>query len=178
VSQLPSMGYGSLPYLVLALMSAVVGYYFARKRTEYEVGYRHRVEVSEGIQGMVIPLVEEFEAALEYVRAPGPSGELPVEKIETSIDGLEKYLAQQEMWLDRRSSAALGNLIAGFRARQRVLDLLPRRYDDPGFERAYARAAADLDTWLKSDLPTARERLADALRSMLGVGRRRRGFLR
>ena len=107
------MGYGPLSYLVLALVGAVVGYYFARKRTEYEVGYRHRVEVSEVIQGMVIPLVEEFEAALEYVRAPGPSGELPVEEIEGSIDGLEKYLAQQEMWLDRRSSAALGNLIVG-----------------------------------------------------------------
>ena len=178
MSQLPSMGYGPLSYLVLALVGAVVGYYFARKRTEYEVGYRHRVEISEVIQGMVIPLVEEFEAALEYVRAPGPSGGLPVEEIEGSIDGLEKYLAQQEMWLDRRSSAALGNLISGFRTHLRVLDLLPRRYDDPGFERAYTNAAADLDAWLKTDLPTTRERLADAFRVMLGVGRRRRGFLR
>jgi hypothetical protein len=125
VSQFPSVSYGSLSYLVLACVSAVVGYYFARKRTEYEVGYRHRVEVFEGVQGMVIPLVEEFEAALEYVRAPGPSGELPVEEIERSIDGLKKYLAQHEMWLDRRSSAALGNLISTFRARLRVLDLLP-----------------------------------------------------
>ncbi len=74
MSQLPPMTYGLLSYLVLACVSAVVGYYFARKRTEYEVGYRHRVEVFEGVQGMVIPLVEESEAALEYVRAPGPSG--------------------------------------------------------------------------------------------------------
>ena len=93
MSHLPQVGYGFLPYLVLACVSAVVGYYFARKRTEYEVGYRHRVEVSEGVQGMVIQLAELFEAALEYVRAPGPSGELPVEEIESSIDGLEKYLA-------------------------------------------------------------------------------------
>jgi hypothetical protein len=175
VSQLPSMGYGPLSYLVLACASAVVGYYFARKRTRYEVGYRHRVEVSEGVMGMVIPLVEDFEAALKYVRAPGPSGELPVEEIERSIDGLEKYLAKQEMWLDRRTSAALGNLITSFRAHQRVLDLLPRRYDDPGFERAYASAEADLDAWLKTDLPAAREELADAFRVTLGVGRWRRG---
>ena len=176
--QLPPMTYGLLSYLVLACASAVVGYYFARKRTEYEVGYRHRVEVAEGVQGMVIPLVEEVEAALEYVRAPGPSGELPVEEIERSVDCLEKYLAQQEMWLDRRSSAALGDLIASFRDHQRMLDLLPRRYDDPGFERAYERAGADLEEWLRVDLPAAREGLADAFRGMLGVGRWRRGVLR
>jgi hypothetical protein len=178
VSQLPSMGYGLLPYLALACVSAVVGYYFARKRTEYEVGYSHRVEVSEGVQGMVIPLVEQFEAALEYVRAPGPSEELPVEDIERSIDGLEKYLAQHEVWLDRRTSASIGNLISAFRARARALDLLPRRYDDPGFERAYERTAEDLDEWLRAYLPAAREELADAFRAMLGVGRWRRKLLR
>jgi hypothetical protein len=175
VSQLPSMTYGLLSYVVLACVSAVVGYYFARKRTEYEVGYRHRVEVAEGVQEMVIPLVEEFEAALEYVREPGPSGELPLEEIERSVDGLEKYLAQQEMWLDCRSSAALENLIGSFRARGRMLDLLPRRYDDPGFERAYQRAGADLDDWLRVELPAAREELADAFREMLRVKEWRRG---
>ena len=178
MSQLPPMTYGLLSYLALACASAVVGYYFARKRTEYEVGYRHRVEVSEGVQGMVIPLVEEFEAALEYVRAPGPSAELPVEAIGRSVDGLEKYLAQQEMWLDRRSSAALGDLVASFRDHQRILDLLPRRYDDPGFERAYERAGADLEEWLRVQLPAAREELADAFREMLGVNERRRGVPR
>ena len=177
MSQLPTMTYGLLSYLVLACASAAVGYYFARKRTEYEIGYRHRVEVAESVQGMVVPLVEEFEAALEYVRAPGPSVELPVEELERSVDGLEKYLEQQEMWLDRRSSTALGDLIANFRARQRMLDLLPRRYDDPGFERAYDRTAADLDEWLRAELPAAREELDDALRGMLGVGRRRRRVL-
>ena len=178
MSQLPPMTYGLLSYLVLACASAVVGYYFARKRTEYEVGYRHRVEVAESVQGMVIPLVEEFDAALEYVRAPGPSGELPIEDIERSVDSLEKYVEQQEMWLDRGSSAALGDLIASLRARQRMLDLLPRRYDDPGFERAYERAEADLDEWLRAELPAAREDLADAFRVMLGVGRWRRGVLK
>ncbi len=178
MSQLPSMGYGLLPYLALACVSAVVGYYFARKRTEYEVGYSHRVEVYEGVQGMVIPLVEEFEAALEYVRAPGPSGELPVEEIANSIDGLEKYLAQHEMWLDRRTSATMRDLISAFRARLRLLDLLPRRYDDPGFERAYELTASDLDEWLRTDLPAAREELDDAFRAMLGVGRWRRRLLR
>jgi hypothetical protein len=171
VSQLPSMGYGLMPYLALACVSTLVGYYFARKRTEYEVGYSHRVEVYEGVQGMVIPLVEEFEAALEYVRAPGPSGELPVEEIENSVDGLEKYIAQHEMWLDRRTSNAVVELISAFRARLRILDLLPRRYDDPGFERAYERSASDLDEWLRTDLPAAREDLDGAFRAMLGVRR-------
>lgn len=178
MSQLSSITSGLLSYLVLGCVSAVLGYYFARKRTEYEVGYRQRVEVSESVQGMVIPLVEEFEAALEYVRAPGPSEELPVEEIESSIEGLEKYLAQQEMWLDRHSSAVLENLISGFRVHLRILDLLPRRYDDPGFERAYQRAEADLDGWLSAELPAAREELADAFRGMLGVGRWRRRLLR
>jgi hypothetical protein len=178
VSQLPSMTYGLLSYLVLACASAAVGYYFARKRTEYEVGYRHRVEVAQSVQGMVIPLVGELEAALEYIRAPGLSGELPVEEIERSVDGLEKYVEQQEMWLDRRSSAALGDLVTSFRDHQRVLDLLPRRYDDPGFERAYERAGADLDGWLRTELPAAREELDDAFKGLLGVGRWRRGALR
>ena len=174
MSQLPSMGYGLMPYLALACVSTLVGYYFARKRTEYEVGYSHRVEVHEGVQGMVIPLVEEFEAALEYVRAPGPSGELPIEDIEDAVDGLEKYVAQHEMWLDRRTSAAVGDLISAFRARLRALELLPGRYDDPGFERAYERTASDLEGWLGLGLPAAREDLDDAFRAMLGVGRWRR----
>ncbi len=178
MNQLSSITSGLLSYLVLGCVSAAVGYYFARKRTEYEVGYRQRVEVSESVQGMVIPLIEEFGAALEYVRAPGPSEELPVEEIESSIEGLEKYLLQQEMWLDRRSSAALWELVSSFRARLRMLDLLPRRYDDPGFERAYEHAAADLDAWLHTELPAAREALADAFRRMLGVGHWRRRLLR
>jgi hypothetical protein len=94
---------------------------------------------------------------------------LPVEEIEISVDGLEKYLAQQEMWLDSRSSTALGELIASFRAHRRMVDLLPRRYDDPGFERAHERATADLDEWLRAELPAAREELGDAFRGMLGV---------
>lgn len=178
MSQLPSMTSGLLTYLVLGCVSAAVGYYFARKRTEYEVGYRQRAEVFESVQGMVIPLMEEFEAALEYVRAPGPSEGLPVEEIERSVDGLEKYLAQQEMWLDRRSSAALGDLVSSFRAHLGMLDLLPRRYDDPGFDRAYERAEADLEEWLRVELPAAHEELADAFRGMLGVGRWRRRLLR
>lgn len=175
---LPSMSYGLLSYLVLACVSAVVGYYFARKRTEYEVGYRHRVEVSEGVQGMVVPLVERFEEALEYVRAPGPAEGLPVGEIERSLDGLEKYLAQHEMWLDRRSSAAIDDLVSASRDRLRMLQLLPRRYDDPGFETAHERAAADLEEWQRAELPAAREALADAFKAMLGVGRRRLSLLR
>lgn len=69
------------------------------------------------------------------------------------------------------------DLIAGFRTRLRMLELLPRRYDDPGFEKAYERAAADLDEWLRTELPAAREELADAFRRMLGVGRWRHRVL-
>jgi hypothetical protein len=55
-----------------------------------------------------------------------------------------------------------------------MLDLLPGRYDDPGFERAYEQTAADLDEWLRAELPAVREELADAFREMLGIGRWRR----
>ena len=37
---------------------------------------------------------------------------------------------------------------------------------------------ADLDEWLRGELPAAREELADAFREMLGVKKWRRGVLR
>lgn len=178
MNQLLNLGFGALYYLVFAGIGGFVGYHFARKQTEHEVGYRRRVEVVERLQGLVISIVEEFEQALEYVRAPGPGGELPVKEIERSVDELERYCVRQEIWLDRSTFAKLGALTEGFRARHRELKLLPRHYGDPDFDRDHERVGAELEHWLRAELPRAREELADSFRRMLGVGRWRFGALR
>lgn len=172
MTQFSSLSHGPLVYLALACVAAVLGYYFARKRTEHEVGYRQRVEVAENAQGFVVALEEQFGEALEYVRNPGPSRELPVKRIEHDVDELEKYVEQQGIWLDENTSAVLDGMIAGFRTRQRDLELLPHYYTDPDFESEHERAAAELEAWLRHELPRSREELADSFRSMLGVGRR------
>jgi hypothetical protein len=171
VGQLQSLAAGALSYLVFAGVGGFVGYYFARKRTEHEVGYGRRVEVVERVQSLVVSLAEEFEAALAYIREPGPTGELPAKKIEASIDELERHYVQQEIWLNRDTLARLDALVAESRARHRELERLPRRYGDPNFEREYARVGARLDRWLRGDLPAAREGLTGSFRAMLGVGR-------
>ena len=171
MSQLQGLAAGALSYLVFAGIGGFVGYYFARKRTEHEVGYGRRVEVVERVQSLVVSLAEEFEAALEYIREPGPAWELPAKKVEAAIDELERYYVQQEIWLNRETLAGLDSLVAGSRARHRELERLPRRYGDPNFEREYARVGAGLDRWLRRDLPAVREALTDAFRTMLGVGR-------
>ena len=112
---------GALSYLMFAGIGGFVGYYFAKKRTEHEVGYLRRVEVVERIQRLVVLLAEEFEAALEYIREPGPTGNLPAKKIESSIEELERYYVQQEIWLNRDTLARLDALVAQSRARQRDL---------------------------------------------------------
>lgn len=164
--------YGPLVYLMLACVGAVLGYYLARKRTEHEIGYRQRVEVAERVQGFVVSLEEQFGETLDYVREPGPSRELPVKRIEREVDDLEKYVEQQELWLDGKTSAALDALISGFRRLQRELEHLPDHYTDPDFETRHEQTAAELEAWLRSELPQIREDLADSFRSMLGVGRR------
>jgi hypothetical protein len=173
VGQLPNLASGALTYLVFACIGGFVGYVFAKKRTEHEVGYQRRVEVVERIQLLVVSLAEEFEAALEYVREPGPAGEVPSKEIGRSIAELERYYVQQEIWLDRDALARLDALVAGSRARHRELERLPRRYGDPDFEREYERVGAELDGWLRTGLEEAREGLTDSFRSMLGVRRRR-----
>ncbi len=175
MGQLLNLATGAVSYLVFAGIGGFVGYYFARKRTEHEVGYQRRVEVVERIQLLVVSLAEEFEAALEYVREPGPAGEVPSKEIGRSIAELERYYVQQEIWLERDTLARLDALAAGSRARHRKLERLPRRYGDPNFEREYARVGAGLDRWLRGDLPAAREALTDSFRAMLGVGRWRYG---
>jgi hypothetical protein len=178
VGQLLNLASGVLSYLVFATIGGFVGYYFARKRTEHEVGYGRRVEVVERIQHLVVSLAEEFETALEYIREPGPAGDLPAKEIGRSIDELERYYVQQEIWLDRDALARLDALAAEFRARHRDLERLPRRYGDPHFEREYERVGRELDGWLHAGLEEAREELTASFRTMLGVGGWPYGLLR
>ena len=171
VGQLLNVASGALSYLVFAFIGGFVGYYFAKKRTEHEVGYQRRVEVVESIQLLVVSLAEEFEAALEYVREPGPAGEVPAKEIERSIDELERYYIQHEIWLDRDTLARLDALAAEARAIMRELERLPRRYGDPDFEREHERVGAELDRWLRVRFPEVREGLTGSFRAVLGVGR-------
>ena len=172
MSQLLNLATGGLSYLVFAGIGGFVGYFFAKKRTEHEVGYRRRVEVVERLQHLVVSLAEEFEAALEYISEPGPAGDLPAREIERSTDELERYYLEQEIWLDRQSLARLDALVAEARARSRNLERLPRRYGDPNFEREYGRVEAELDRWLHTELAKTREGLTASFRAMLGVARR------
>ena len=171
MGQLLNLASSALSYLVFVFIGGFVGYFFAKKRTEHEVGYLRRVEVVERIQLLAVSIAEEFEAALEYIREPGPAGDLPAKEIERSIDELERYYVQQEIWLDRETLAVLDALAAESQARHRELERLPRRYGDPNFEREYERVAVELEGWLRTGLEEAREGLTDSFRSMLGVRR-------
>ncbi len=173
MSQLLNLATGALSYPLFAGTGGFVGYFFAKKRTEHEVGYQRRVEVVERIQHLVVSLAEGFGAALEYIREPGPAGDLPAKEIERSIDELERYYLQQEIWLDPQTLARLAALAAESRRCHRELERLPRRYGDPNFE----RVGAELDWWLHTDLAKAREGLTASLRATLGVGRWPYGLL-
>ncbi len=162
---------GALSYLVFAFIGGFVGYFFAKRRTEHEVGYGRRVEVVERIQVLVVSLAEEFEAALEYVSEPGPAGEVTAKEVERSIDELERYYDRHEIWLDRDTLARLDALVAEARAVMRELERLPRRYGDPNFEREYERVGGELHRWLRVRFPEVREGLTGSFRAMLGVGR-------
>src|SRR5919112_616 len=96
----------------------------------------------------------------------------------TGAGGLEGYYVRREIWLNRETFARLESFTLTLRAYQRELASLPLYYEDPDFEREHERVGHELDRWLKTDLPAAREGLADAFRGMLGVGRWRRGVLR
>ena len=171
MGQLLNLVTGAMSYLVFAFIGGFVGYYFARKRTEHEVGYGRRVEVVERIQLLVVSLAEEFEAALEYVREPGPAGEVPAAEIERSIDELERYYDRHEIWLERDTLARLDALAAESRAVMRELERLSRRYGDPNFGREYERVGAELERWLRVRFPEVREGLTGSFRAALGVGR-------
>jgi hypothetical protein len=178
VGQLLNLATGALSYLMFAGIGGFVGYFFAKKRTEHEVGFQRRVEVIERIQLLLVSLAEEFEAALAYIREPGPAGDLPAKQIEQSIDELEKYYVQQEIWLDREMLARLDALTSESRSRHRELERLPRRYGDPNFEREYERVGTGLEWWLRTGLEESREGLTGSFRAMLGVGGWRYGLLR
>jgi hypothetical protein len=105
VGQLLNLLMGALSYLLFAGIGGFVGYFFAKKRIEHEVGFQRRVEVVERIQHLVVSLAEEFEAALEYIREPCPAGDLPASDIERSIDELERYYVKQGIWLDCQNSS-------------------------------------------------------------------------
>ncbi len=105
MGQLLNLLTGALSYLLFAGLGGFVGYFFAKKRIEHEVGFQRRVEVVERIQHLVVSLAEEFEAALEYIREPGPAGDLPAREIERSIDELERYYVKQGIWLDCQNSS-------------------------------------------------------------------------
>ena len=70
--------WGLLSYVAFTGAGGLVGYFFARKRTEHEVSYGRRVETVEAIQDSVASIVEEFLAARDYVWGAAPStGRLP-----------------------------------------------------------------------------------------------------
>jgi hypothetical protein len=169
---------GLLSYVAFTGAGGLVGYFFARKRTEHEVGYGRRVETAERIQDSVASVTEELLAAREYVFGTGPFDGAPAKKIGRILDDLERYYVRREIWLNRETFVRLELLTAALRLRQRELASLPLYYEDPDFEREHRRVGHELDRWLETDLPAAREELADAFRGMLGVGRWRRRILR
>jgi len=170
--------WGLLSYVAFTGAGGLVGYFFARKRTEHEVSYGRRVETVETIQDSVASIVQEFLAARDYVSGSGPFDGAPAKKIDRVIDEFERHYVRREIWLNRETFARLESFTAALRAHQRELASLPLYYEDPDFEQEHERVGHELDRWLERDLPAAREGLADAFREMLGVGRWRRGTLR
>ena len=167
-----------LSYVAFTGAGGLVGYFFARKRTEHEVSYGRRVETVETIQDSVASIVEELLAARDYVSGSGPFDGALAKKIDRVIDEFEGYYVRREIWLNRETFARLESFTVTLRAYQRELASLPLYYEDPDFEWEHERVGHELDRWLETDLPAAREGLVDAFRKMLGVGRWRRGVLR
>ena len=98
---------------MFAGIGGFIGYFFAKKRTEHEVGYRRRVEVVERIQHLLVSLDEGFEAALEYIREPGAAGDLPAKEIGWAIDELDTYYVKQEIGLELHNLTRLDRLAVG-----------------------------------------------------------------
>jgi hypothetical protein len=149
----------------------LMGYFFVRKRTEHEVGYWRRVETAERIQDSVASVTEELLAARKYVFGTGPFDGALAKRIGRTLGDLEGYYVRREIWLNRETLARLESLTAALSLRQREPASLPLSYEDPDFEREHERVGGELDRGLRTDLPAAREELADAFGGMLGVGR-------
>lgn len=177
MGSVPDLLWGLLWYVACTGAGGLVGYFFARKRTEHEVSYGRRVETVEAIQDSVASIVEEFLAARDYVWGSGPFDGAPAKKIDRVLDEFEGYYVRREIWLNRETFARLESFTVILRAYQRELASLPLYYEDPDFQREHERVGHELDLWLEADLPAAREGLADAFRGMLGVGRWRRGVV-
>jgi hypothetical protein len=178
MGSVPDLLWGLLWYVACTGAGGLVGYFFARKRTEHEVSYGRRVETVETIQDSVASIFEEFLAARDYVWGSGPFDGAPAKKIDRVLDEFEGYYVRREIWLNRETFARLESFTLILRAYQRELASLPLYYEDPDFEREHERVGHELDRWLETDLPAIREGLAEAFRRMLGVGRWRRGVLR
>ena len=152
---------GLLSYVAFTGAGGLVGYFFARKHTEHEVGYGHRVETAERIQDSVASVTEELLAAREYVFGTGPfdGGPFdgaPARRIGRILDDLEGYYVRREIWLNRETFARLESLTAALRLRQRELTSLPLYYEDPDFEREHERVGRELDRRLRTGLPVAK----------------------
>jgi hypothetical protein len=152
-----------LSYVAFTGAGGLAGYFFARKRTEHEVGYGRRVEIAERIQDSVSPAAEELMAAREYVSGTGPFDGAPAKRIGRILDDLDEYYVRREIWLNRETIVRLRFLTAALCLRQRELASLSLYYKEPDFEQEHERVG--------------REELADAIRGMLGVGRWRRRVL-
>src|SRR5215211_4228377 len=150
--------WGLLSYVAFTGAGGLVGYFFARKRTEHEVSYSRRVETVETIQDSVASIVEELWAAREYVSGSGPFDGAPAKRLDRVLEEFEGYYVRREIWLNRETFARLQSFTLTLRA----------------YQREHERVGHELDQWLESDLPAAREGLAGAFRRMLGVGRWRR----
>jgi hypothetical protein len=99
---------GLLSYAASTGVGGLVGYFFARKRTEHEVGYGRRVETTEHIQDSVAAVTEELLAARESLFGVGPFNGTPAKRIGRIVDDLERYYLRREIWLNREAFVRLG----------------------------------------------------------------------
>ena len=96
-----------LSYVAFTGAGGLAGYFFARKRTEHEVGYGRRVEIAERIQDSVSSAAEELMAAREYVSRTGPFNGAPAKRIGHILDDLDEYYIRREIWLNRETIVRL-----------------------------------------------------------------------
>ena len=126
MGQLLSLATGALSYLLFAGIGGFIGYFFAKKRTEHEVGYQRRVEVVERIQHLVVSLAaESWRCHRELERLPRRYGDPNFER------EYERVGAELDWWLHTELAKAREGLTASFRAMlgvgRRPYELLRKR---------------------------------------------------